>query len=117
MYSPKELKERRDIMSRVDWDMTPQEAFENYQVMSPDTWKKRNLEDAYFFEVFVRINEQPRVMLIRRTMKDTEELAEMPVPRDLVMASLPRKNDGGVPFGHYPLDGPVREWIQEELGY
>jgi hypothetical protein len=56
-------------------------------------------------------------MLIRRTMKDSEELAEMPVPKDLVMASLPRKDDGGVPFGHYPLDDPVKEWIQGELNY
>ena len=117
MYSPEELKERKDILGRVDWDLTPQEAFEKYQCMSPETWKNRNLEDAYFFEIYVLRGQDPKVVLMKKTMKDSEELAEVPVPRDLVMASLPRKDDGGIPFGHYPLDEPVREWIQAELDY
>ena len=116
MYSPEELKQQKEILSKVDWEMTPQEAFESYQIKSINPWQKRGLEDAYYFAVYVR-QDQPRVFLIRRTLKDSEELAELPVPRDLVVATLPKKEGGGIPHGQYPVEGPVKEWLRKEMGY
>ena len=115
MYTLEELKSQKDILGRIDWEMTPQEAFQSYQIKSINSWKQRDLEDAYYFSINVRKGE-PQVLLIKKTIKDSEELAEIPVPRDLVMASLPKMRGRDVPHGHYPLDNAVRDWIKQELG-
>lgn len=114
MLSPEELKKRKDILGRVDWEMTPQEAFEAYQVASINSWKHRDLQDAYYFEIYVH-KDKPKVLLIKRTLKDSEELAELPAPLDLMKASLPVKSGGGIPQGHYPLDRDLKDWIEKEL--
>ncbi len=115
MYTPEELKNQKDILAKIDWEMTPQEAFQTYQIKSINSWKQRDMEDAYYFAIYVRKGE-PQVLLIKKTLKDSEELAQIPVPRSLVMASLPRKKGEDVPHGHYPLDKPVKDWIKRELG-
>ncbi len=43
MLTLEELKQQREILSEIDWDLDPQAAFEAYQVKSRDSWKYRKL--------------------------------------------------------------------------
>ncbi|MEW5723792.1 MAG: DVU0772 family protein, partial [Thermodesulfobacteriota bacterium] len=83
MLSLEELKKDRETVSRIDWDLTPQEAYQAYQIKSIDAWKHRNLPDAYYFVIYVWKN-QGRLVLVRKTYKDSEEIAGIDAPKDLL---------------------------------
>jgi hypothetical protein len=109
-----ELKNRRDILESVDWNLTPQEAFQAYQIKSIDAWKYRSLPDVYYFHISVWQNEA-KVVLVKRTIKDSEEIAVLPVPDDLVTASLPHQAGKPIPHGQYPMDQGIQAWLKKAL--
>ena len=110
-----ELKTRKDIINQIDWDITPQEAFETYQIKSINAWKKRSLPDLYYFLIYV-YKGQAKVLLIKRSLKDSEEIADIAVPESLVSACVASQGGDQAPHGQYFLDEPIRSWIKKELG-
>ena len=82
MLTMEELRNRPDILGEVDWEITPQQAFEAYQIKSINAHRHRNLKDAVYFEIYVH---QGRAVLklVRRTYKDSEDLALLPAPPEL----------------------------------
>ncbi|MFH1134746.1 MAG: hypothetical protein V1816_01530 [Pseudomonadota bacterium] len=114
MITFNELKHDRRLLSQIDWDLTPQEAFEAYQIKSPQSWKHRALKEACFFQVSV-YQGASRVVLVKKTYKDSEEIAEAPAPEELVHACLSQAPGGTTPHGAYPLDQGLRDWLQKEL--
>ena len=114
MLTIEELRERRDIIEAVDWDLTPQEAFQAYQIKSIDAWKYRSLPDVYYFYISVWQNEAS-VVLVKRTIKDSEEIAVLPLPQDMVTATLPHQPGKPIPHGQYPIDQHIKAWLREAL--
>ena len=115
MLTMDELRSRKDIHKLIDWDLTPQEAFEAYQIKSINSWKYRSLPDVAYFYVSV-YQGRSKVVLVKRRLKDSEELAEIPVPSGLVDSCLTAQGGDIPPHGQYAVDGPIREWIKSELG-
>jgi len=109
-----ELKKNREITGQIDWDLTPQQAFEAYQIKSINSWKYRNLPPVYYFAVSAWEG-RARVVLIRRSLKDSQEIAEIPVPADLVAACLGQGQGEPAPSGHHPIDQAIRDWLAAEL--
>lgn len=110
-----ELKQRRDITSQIDWEMTPAQAFEAYQIKSANAWRQRDLADVIYFYVSTWKG-QGQVLLVRRTMVDSQELAQAPAPEALVAACLAENDGQQYPRGQLPLDEPLRAWLRTELG-
>lgn len=115
MLTFEELKRRKDIISRIDWEMTPQKAFEDYQLKSIDAWKKRSLPETFYFCIYVFQGES-KVVLVKRSLKQSEEIAEIPAPPELVAACLERQGGDSPPHGHYAIDEALRVWLWNELG-
>ena len=44
-----DLKEKPDLLAQIDWDITPREAFEAYQLKSPGNSDYRDLKDVCYF--------------------------------------------------------------------
>ena len=114
MLSFDELKKRRDTLSQIDWDLTPQKAFEMYQVKSRDGWKYRNLQEVYHFYIDV-YKGKAKVFLMRRGLVHAEDVAEIPVPSDLVSESIVKQTGENPSRGQYPIDVNIRNWIRKEL--
>ncbi len=110
-----ELRGRRDIIAAIDWQMTPQEAFESYQLKGREGWRARSLPQVYFFYLSVWRG-QAKVLLVRRAIKDSEEIAEAPVPADLRAALAARAEGEQMPRGQIALDQAIRDWLRAELG-
>ena len=49
MLDIKGLKNHPEILAQVDWEMTPRQAFEAYQIKSRENWKHRSLQEVYYF--------------------------------------------------------------------
>ena len=109
------LKNNKELLSGIDWDLTPQEAFQKYQIKSINAWKQGSPPDVYYFFVFVRRGDR-RVVLVKRTLKDTEIIHEIPVPDHLVKACLTEQAGDNPRSGQYAIDKNIRAWLHEKLG-
>lgn len=114
MLTWEQLKERRDIVARIDWELTPGQAFEAYQIKGAEGWRHRSLGEAYYFYLSVWRGER-RVYLVRRGIKESEEIAEAPVPAELLEALAAQAQGQEMPRGQIALDQAVRQWLRREL--
>lgn len=108
------LSRHKDILKGIDWDLTPQEAFEAYQIKSPKGWTYRSLPDVYLFVIYV-YKQEAKVILMKRTLKDSEEICLIPVPEPLVSACVTRQGGDIAPHGQYAIDEPIKEWLRIQL--
>ena len=109
-----QLKECRDLVNAVDWDLTPQQAFETYQLKSRDNWRASATGEVLYFYVSAWQGEN-KVFLVRRTLKHSEEIAEIAVPDDLVAACVVEQEGSYIPRGQCPINDQVRDWLQAHL--
>ena len=116
MMGLEELKQRRDIIDAVDWDMTPEEAVTRYLEWGNNWSHGKNLvrsknDIAYYFVVNTW-DDPPRVYLVRRNSQEAADLAVIDMPGELRKSFLK-----GAPTrsGVYAMDREVREWLEEEL--
>lgn len=115
MLTLEELKSKPEILQRIDWELTPQEAFEAYQVKSVGSWKHRHLPEVFHFYLDLWKGEA-KVFLMRRSLKSAEDVAEISVPPEVVATCL-RKHVGERKVrGQYPIDDAIRDWIRSQLG-
>ena len=115
MLGLEELKRDRDLVESIDWEMTPRQAFETYQLKSVDNWRHRNLEPVLYFYLSTWKGE-PRVFLVRRSLKESQEIAEIQAPAHLVAACAAGQEGQDMPRGQLPLDQPLRDWLRRQLG-
>lgn len=119
MLNLEQLRQRRDLVDNIDWDMTPEKAVETYLEWGTGWSRKGDAatvvgqESLYF--VIYDWEEPPQVTLVRRDSQGMDELAKVPVPADLVRQAV--EDAGRKPgVGVYAITDPIREWLQERLG-
>ncbi|MEN6441925.1 MAG: DVU0772 family protein [Syntrophobacter sp.] len=119
MWGTDELKEHREILDRIDWDMTPEKAVETFLEWGTG-WTRRDDfvryvgQDALYFVIY-EWEKPPQVTLIQRSMRDANELAKIPVPEEMLRKSVTeagRKPGVGV----YALSDELKQWLRSELG-
>lgn len=115
MLDWEQIKQDRDLINSIDWEITPREAFESYQLRSKDNWRARNLPEVVYFYLSTWKGE-PKVLLVQRRYIESEELAQAPVPEDLVAACAARQDGEQLPRGQAPIDQAIKSWLQKELG-
>lgn len=115
MLTLEELKKNPEILQNIDWELNPQEAFEAYQVKSVDSWKHRHLPEVFHFYLNLWKGEA-KIFLMRRSLKSAEDVAEIPVPPEMVAACLKKRVGERKVSGQYPIDDAIRDWIRSQLG-
>ena len=83
MLTWEQLRQRRDIIEQIDWELTPALAFEAFQIKEAEGWRHRAWSEAYYFYLSVWQGER-KVYLVRRSLKQSEEIASAPVPAQLL---------------------------------
>ncbi len=111
-----ELKDNRDLVNAIDWDMTPEEAVRLYLEWG-NNWARGNYvirsknDVSYYFVVNTWENE-PRIFLMKRNSEDAVELAEIRMPELLKQRFLKAV---GHHKGVYAIEGEVRDWLKSQL--
>ncbi|MCF8042682.1 MAG: hypothetical protein K9K65_08040 [Desulfarculaceae bacterium] len=113
MLSWEELKTRPEIVGNIDWEITPAQAFEAYQIKS--TTARRGLEAVYYFYLSTWRGEN-KVLLVERTYVDSQEVAQAPAPAELVEAAAQEGEGQDMPRGQLPLSRALKQWLRRELG-
>jgi len=115
MLSLEQLKADPALVARIDWYITPQEAFETYQLKSPGNWRGGNLQPVLYFYVSTWKGAAPRLLLVKRSLKHSEDIAEIQAPADLLRSAAQAQDMAMVPKGQAAIDEPLRRWLQESL--
>ncbi len=119
MLGLEELKNHREIIDLIDWDMTPEKAVETFLEWGTGWARKDDFaryvgQEALYFVIY-DWETPPGVTLIRRTMKEADEIARVPAPPEMVQRAVAaggRKPGVGV----YALTDELKTWLQRELG-
>lgn len=119
MLDIQELKENRELVNKIDWEMTPEKAVEMYLEWGTG-WIRGNdfvssdHDESVYFVLFDWENEPAMATLIYRTVKGAEEIAKIAVPKELFEAAC--KDDGKRPGGTvHRLNHELKEWIDKAI--
>ena len=118
MLTVDELKQDRELVNSIDWEMTPEKAVDMYLewgagwVRGNDFVSSDDDESVYF--VLYDWEKPPQATLIRRTVKEVVELAKIPVPEHLFIEAC--EEDGKRPGGTvHRLNKSLIEWLTEKI--
>lgn len=116
MMQLQELKENRECLNAIDWEMTPEEAVRLYLEWG-NNWTRgnyviRSKDDVSHYFIIYNWDEAPVVYLVRRNSETAEEIAKINLPAALQQRFL---DSVGHNKGVYALDGEIREWLKDQL--
>lgn len=119
MWGLEELKTKREIVDRIDWEMTPEKAVETYLEWGTGWSRKGDFvqypgQDSLYFVIY-SWEEPPQITLVQRDMQEAKEIAKLPAPEDLIQKAIDeagRKPGVGV----YALTDELKHWLQRALG-
>ncbi len=113
-----DLKTKRELVHQIDWTMTPEKAVDMYLEWGAG-WTRgnefvRSEEDESIYFVIYDWESPAQVTLLRRSSKDVEELAKIPVKEELVTKSI---DEGGkrAGVGVYSLNDELKKWLAQEI--
>jgi len=116
MMTLSQIAEDRDLVNRIDWEMTPEEAVRLYLEWG-NNWARgnyviRSKDDFSYYFVVNTWKEKPVIYLIRRNSDAADELAKIELPDDMAARYLESVSHHK---GVYAVDGEVRQWLEEQL--
>jgi hypothetical protein len=117
MLSLEDLKNNPALVAKIDWHITPQEAFETYQLKSPGNWRGGNLQPVLYFYISTWKGQEPTLFLVERSLKHSQEIAEINAPTELLQAAAAAQDKAMVPKGQAAIDDPLRAWLQNQLSF
>jgi len=119
MLNIRELKENRQLVNEINWEMTPDKAIEMYLewgtgwIRGHDFVSSADQESVYFV-LYDWEEDPPVVTLLRRSVDEVEEIAKIEVPADLFYQAA--KDDGyRVGVGVHPLNKALKEWLNNAI--
>jgi hypothetical protein len=110
------LKNDHDLINKIDWEMTPEEAVRLYLEWG-NNWARgnyviRSKDDVSYYFVVNTWDSEPVIFLIKRNSEDARELAQINMPEHLKKKFM---ETIGYNKGVYCIEGEVRNWLKEEL--
>jgi hypothetical protein len=109
-----QLGRERALVAAIDWEMTPALAFEVFQLKSAEAWRHRGQDEALYFYLSTWQGEN-RVYLVRKSLRQSEIIAEAPVPADLIQARAAEAAGQDNPRGQLPPGEAIKAWLKNQL--
>ena len=116
MMTLEQIREDRNLVNEIDWEMTPEEAVRLYLEWG-NNWAGgryviRSPRDVSHYFVLYTWGERPVIYLVRRSSEEAVELAEIYLPEDLEERC--HKEYRGLQ-GVFALEGELKDWLEAEL--
>ena len=116
MMGLEELRNNDELISVIDWDMTPEEAVTLYLEWgnNPANGRRRIIskDDVSYYFVVNTWKDPAKIYFIRRNSEEAVELATIDMPEELRNRFL---ESVGHLKGVYPVNDEVKAWLEEEL--
>lgn len=117
MMTLNDIRQNRQLLNEIDWEMTPEEAVRLYLEWG-NNWARgnyviRSKEDVSHYFVVNTWKGKPMLYLIRRNSDEARDLAQIDIPQPIADRFL---ESVGYNKGVYAVDGDLRQWLQQQLG-
>ncbi|WP_051328214.1 DVU0772 family protein [Desulfatirhabdium butyrativorans] len=117
MMTISEIRNNRQLLNDIDWNMTPEEAVRLYLEWG-NNWARgnyviRSKDDVSHYFVVNTWKEKPVLYLVRRNSEIAQDLARIELPHPIAERFM---QSVGYNKGVYAVDGELRQWLQQELG-
>jgi hypothetical protein len=119
MLNIRELRENRQLVNEINWEMTPDKAIEMYLEWGTGWIRGHDFvssfeQESVYFVLYDWEEDPPVVTLLRRSVDEVEEIAKVEVPADLFHQAA--KDDGYRPgVGVHPLNQSLKEWLNNAI--
>ncbi len=119
MWGLDELRQHREVVDIIDWEMTPEIAVETFLEWGTgwtrrDTFVRYPGQESLYFVIY-DWESPPGVTLIRRNAQEAEEIAKVPAPEELIQRAI--HESGRKPgVGVHALTEEIKKWLQDALG-
>ena len=111
-----EMRNNSELISVIDWNMTPEEAVTLYLEWgnNPANGRRRitSKNDVSYYFVVNTWEHPPKIYFIRRNSEEAVELATIDMPEELSNRFLESVSHLK---GVYAVDEDVKAWLEEEL--
>jgi hypothetical protein len=116
MTGLEEMRNNSELISIIDWDMTPEEAVTLYLEWgnNPVNGRRRirSKNDVSYYFVVNTWKAPARIYFIRRNSEGAVELATIDMPQDLRSRFL---ESVGHNKGVYAINKELKQWLEEKL--
>lgn len=117
MTSLQELRQDRNLVNSIDWDMTHEKAVSMYLEWG-NNWNHgikmvKSKDDVALYFVVYSWEDGPVLHLVRRDSNGADELAIIEMPPE-VRDSF--RQEWGDHKGVYSLNKDIEKWLRQELG-
>jgi len=117
MLTLEDIKENRELVNDIDWEMTPEEAVRLYLEWG-NNWARgnyviRSKGDVSHYFVVNTWHGDPVVYLVRRNSEGARELAKIQLPSALIHRY---RSENGSLKGVYAVEGEIKAWLKKSLG-
>lgn len=111
-----EIRNNRDMVNDIDWEMTPEEAVTLYlewgNNWSHDRKMVKSKNDVSHYFVVNTWEEPPVIYLIKRNSEEAREIATILMPEDVKERFLENISHNK---GVYGIDDDIRYWLENNL--
>ena len=116
MMGLEEMRKNSELISVIDWDMTPEEAVTLYLEWgnNPANGRRRitSKHDVSYYFLVNTWEDPAKIYFIRRNSEEAVELATIDMPEELRNRFLDSVDHLK---GIYPVNEDVKAWLEEEL--
>ena len=115
MMDLESLKSRPEILSEINWEMTPLEAVEMFDHRARGMHQRlqvRNPGQRYYFFCVDNWHEAPRLVLKERSVKESRVTAQIQAPAQLLEECV---QEHGGRQGLFPLTEALAGWLRKRL--
>jgi hypothetical protein len=111
-----DIKNNRELINSIDWDMTPEEAVRLYLEWG-NNWTRgyhmvRSKDDVAYYFVLNTWENEPVIFLVRRNSEEAVEMAKIDVPERIKNKYF---KGSSIKKGIYSVEGEIKDWLKSEL--
>lgn len=108
------VKVGEQIISPIDWEMSPDISFGTFESWGGRERVRNNDECVYYFFVD-NWGEEPKLCLMERAVKHAKVMAEIKAPSEIVKQCVKSQGGSSIFEKSYAIDEPIKQWLIDNV--
>ncbi len=102
------------VISPIDWEMTPDMSFGTFESWGGRERVRNNEECVYYFFVD-NWGDEPKLCLMERAVKHAKILAEIKAPPEIIKQCVKGQGSSSIFEKSYAINEPIKQWLIDNV--
>ena len=98
------------VISPIDWEMTPDLSFGTFESWGGRERVRNNEECVYYFFVD-NWGDEPKLCLMERAVKHAKIMAEIKAPPEIIKQCVKGQGGSSIFEKSYAINEPIKQWL------